>query len=147
MISGVLQGLGLGLVFVPLSTLAFVTTKPEHRVDATSMFSLVRNVGSGVGISMVTSVLAQMSTINHAELAERITYSSPGAQLVPGLTTGNAQVMNMVNQLISQQGAMLAYLDDFQMMLIVTVVSAPIVFLLRSPKAKVKVDPAHAMAE
>jgi DHA2 family multidrug resistance protein len=147
MISGVLQGLGLGFVFVPLSTLAFVTTKPEHRVDATSMFSLVRNVGSGVGISMVTTVLAQMSMVNHAELAERVTATSPAAQAIPGLTTGNDQVMSMIDGLISQQAAMLAYLDDFHLMMVVTILSMPIVFLLRSPKAKVKVDVTHAMAE
>lgn len=147
-VSGVLQGMGLGLVFVPLSTLAFVTTKPQHRVDATSFFSLVRNVGSGVGISLVTTVLAQMQSVNQAELAARITLTSPGAQAVPGLTTGNSQVIGSVSQLVSQQSAMLAYLDDFWLMMVVTLVSIPIIFLLRSPKAGgTKPDPAHAMAE
>jgi DHA2 family multidrug resistance protein len=147
MISGVLQGIGLGLVFVPLSTLAFVTTKAHHRVDATSMFSLVRNVGSGVGISLVTTVLAQMSAINHSELAERITVSSPGTQMLPGLASGDSRALTMADLLVSQQAAMIAYLDDFQLMMIVTLISIPIVFLLRSPKAKVKADPAHAVAE
>src|SRR5690606_24673979 len=48
-VSGVVQGLGLGLVFVPLSTLAFATLEPRFRTDAASLFSLMRNIGSSVG--------------------------------------------------------------------------------------------------
>ncbi|HTM77495.1 MAG TPA: DHA2 family efflux MFS transporter permease subunit, partial [Devosia sp.] len=80
MFSGFLQGVGLGFVFVPLSTLAFITIKPQYRVDATSFFSLIRNVGSGVGISLVTAVLAQMVGVNTAELGERVNISSPEMQ-------------------------------------------------------------------
>jgi len=144
--SGVLQGLGLGLIFVPLSTLAFATTKPHHRVDATSIFSLSRNVGSGVGISLVTAVLAQMQVVNHAELAERVTLNSPAIRELPGITDGGS-ILGQIEGLVSQQSAMLAYLDDFWLMMIVTLVSVPIVFLLRRPNAQAKVDPAHAMAE
>lgn len=145
MISGVLQGLGLGLVFVPLSTLAFATTRPQHRVDATAMFSLVRNVGSGVGISLVTTVLAQMSQVNHAELAERVTLNSPAIRNL--LSGAGGTAIAQLNGLVNQQSAMLAYLDDFVMMMVVTLVSAPIVLLLRNPKTQIKPDPAHAMAE
>ena len=72
-----MQGFGLGFVFVPLSTLTFATLAPQFRGDATSMFSLVRNVGSGVGISIVTTVLARMITVNHEELASRLTAAAP----------------------------------------------------------------------
>ena len=58
-ISGVVQGLGLGLVFVPLSTLAFATLEPRFRTDAASLFSLLRNIGSSVGISIVAAQLAR----------------------------------------------------------------------------------------
>lgn len=145
--SGVLQGLGLGLVFVPLSTLAFATIKPQYRVDATSFFSLVRNVGSGVGISMVTAVLSQMSIVNHAELAERVTLNSQAIRELPGVAEGSTSVLGQLDGLVSQQSAMLAYLDDFWLMMLITLVSAPIVLLLRRPKAAAKPDPAHAMAE
>ena len=145
MLSGLLQGLGLGLVFVPLSTLAFATTRPELRVDATAIFSLVRNLGSGVGISLVTTVLARMSQVNHAELAERVT---PNAPPIRNLLAGaGATVVSQLNGLVNQQAAMLAYLDDFLLMMVVTLVSAPIVLLLRNSKAKARLDPAHALAE
>jgi hypothetical protein len=68
---GVIQGLGLGLVFVPLSTVAFATLPPYHRTDAASLFSLVRNIGSSIGISIVTVALTHNLQVNHAELSTR----------------------------------------------------------------------------
>lgn len=72
-----IQGLGLGLVFVPLSTLAFATLEARFRTDATSLFSLTRNLGSSVGISMVMTLLAQNAQVNHAVLAEHVTPFNP----------------------------------------------------------------------
>ena len=90
-ISGLVQGFGLGFVFVPLSTLTFATLKPQFTTDATSFFSLIRNIGSGVGISIVTLVLTNMIQVNHAELAESLTATSrAGASArCPSLLSGN----------------------------------------------------------
>ena len=133
---------------MPLSTLAFATIPPQYRVDATSVFSLVRNVGSGVGISLVTTVLAQMSTVNHAELAERVTLNSPAIRELPGVAQGGLfRSLGQLDGLVSQQSAMIAYLDDFWLMMIVTLLSVPFIFLLRKPKTAIKIDPAHAVSE
>jgi len=145
--SGFLQGIGLGLVFVPLSTLAFATIRPHHRVDATAMFSLVRNVGQGVGISLVTAVLAHMIQVNTSELASRVTMDAPQIRDVPGMLSGVPTVIAQISGLVQQQAAMIAYLDDFWLMVLVTLASAPIVLMLRRPKLVAKPDPAHAMAE
>lgn len=67
--SGIVQGLGLGLVFVPLSTVAFATLEARYRTDATALFSLVRNIGSSIGISIVSAMLVRNVQINHAELS------------------------------------------------------------------------------
>jgi len=148
MLSGFLQGIGLGLVFVPLNTLAFATIAPRLRVDATAFFSLVRNVGQGVGISLVTAVLAQMMSVNQAELAARVTLNAGAVRDLPGVLAGVPSVLNQLSALVQQQAAMLAYLDDFLLMALVTVVSVPIVFLLRKPKGPAaKPDPAHAVSE
>ena len=135
-LSGVIQGFGLGFVFVPLSTLTFATIAPQFRGDATSFFSLVRNVGSGVGISIVTMVLARMMTVNHEELASRLTATSPqvGAQF-PQLLSGVPAVAAQADRLVSQQAAMIAYVDNFLLMLVFTVAALPIVLLLRRPQA------------
>lgn len=147
MLSGLLQGIGMGFVFIPLNTLAFATINARFRVDATAMFSLVRNVGSGVGISIVTAVLANMQIVNHAELAERITLDSGAVRDFAAASGGFSRVMSTLEGLVSQQSAMLAFLDDFKLMMWITLASVPIILLLRRPKVAAKPDPAHAMAE
>ena len=67
--SGVIQGFGLGFVFIPLSTIAFTTLDPRLRTDATSLFNLVRNLGSSIGVSIVAAVLTANTQTNHAALA------------------------------------------------------------------------------
>lgn len=133
-VSGVMQGFGLGFVFVPLSTLTFASIDTKFRGDATSMFSLVRNVGSGVGISMVTVVLARMSVVNHEEIASTLTAQSGAVrEMLPQLLNGSQLYASVADMLVSQQAAMLAYLDNFLLMLVLTVAVVPIVFLLRRP--------------
>lgn len=147
MISGFFQGIGLGLVFVPLNTLAFATIAPRLRVDATAFFSLVRNVGQGVGISLVTTVLAHMVQVNSAELATRVTLDSPVVRDFPGMLQGATSAVQSLGGLVMQQAAMIGYVDDFWLMAIVTVLSAPLVLLLRKPAGPTRLDPAHAASE
>jgi len=154
--TGVMQGFGMGFLFVPLSTMAFATIAPRFRGDATSMFALVRNMGQGVGISLVTAVLASMMQVNHAELAERLTATSQSVvNQMPGLLTGNAQMVAIVNGLVTQQAAMLSYLDDFWLMLLLSLAVVPLVLLMRGAKkpdrpltdAEKALERAHAMGE
>jgi DHA2 family multidrug resistance protein len=147
LLSGLIQGVGMGLVFVPLNTLAFATIATRYRVDATAMFSLIRNVGQGVGISMVTTVLAQMQVVNYGELTQRLTLDSAPLRDFAAAHGGFDAVVGTLNGMISQQAAMLAFLDDYWLMMVVTLVSMPIVLLLRPPKGKAKPDMAHAMSE
>lgn len=136
--SGIIQGLGLGLVFVPLSTLAFATLAPQDRTDAASLFSLMRNLGNSVGVSVVTSLLAQFTQINHAELGAFI--NPFRVQLDPYLALiGSAsptQGLAMVDTMVNQQAAMIGYLNDFKIMMLVTLGIVPLLLLLRKPGAK-----------
>ena len=130
--SGVVQGIGLGFVFVPLSTLTFATLQSRFRTDATSFFNLVRNIGSGVGVSIVTIVLTNMVQVNHAELSERLTPTSRAVQAYgDSLTQGGTQFLAMLNQLVTQQAYIISYLDDFYMMVFVTILAMPIVLMMR----------------
>ena len=70
--TGVIQGLGLGLVFVPISTVAYSTLPQSTRTEAAGIFSLMRNIGSSVGISIVMTLLSRNTQINHAEIAARL---------------------------------------------------------------------------
>ena len=75
--SGVIQGIGLGFTWVPLSTVAFATLPAAQRTEAAGLFSLLRNVGSSAGISLVTVLLVQNTQINHGTLAEQVTPLNP----------------------------------------------------------------------
>jgi len=130
--SGIVQGLGLGLVFVPLSTLAFSTLEPRFRGDGTSLFSLVRNIGSSIGISVVSVLLTRNIQINHSELAAGLTPYNPNlAVALPKALTGDPTTLSQLDQLVNQQSAMISYVNDFKLMMIVTLCAMPLVFLLR----------------
>jgi DHA2 family multidrug resistance protein len=135
-LSGVIQGLGLGLVFVPLSTVAFATLAPSFRTDAASLFSLVRNLGSSIGISIVTVILTRNIAINHAELSTSINPFNPNLWTVsPGAAQGDPASLAMMDGLVTAQAAMISYIDDFKLMMIVTLAAIPLALLLRRPKA------------
>ena len=72
-ISGIIQGFGVGLVCVPLSTVAFTTLPANLRNEGTAFFNLLRNVGSSIGISVVMFLLTQNTQRLHASLAQNIT--------------------------------------------------------------------------
>ena len=133
-VSGVIQGLGLGLVFVPLSTVAFATLHPRHRTDAASLFSLVRNLGSSIGISIVTMLLTRNVQINHSELSQSISPFNPNLQaLSPLAAGGNPAMVQQMDNLVNVQALMISYIDDFKLMMIVTLCAIPLALLLRKP--------------
>jgi MFS transporter, DHA2 family, multidrug resistance protein len=134
--SGIAQGLGLGFIFVPLSTVTFATLPSEFRTEAAGIYSLLRNVGSSLGISVVQTLLTQNTQVNHAALAERVTPFNPLLQLpqiarywdihsTAGLAT--------LNQEVTRQAAMIAYIDDFKLMMIVALAAIPLLLLVRKP--------------
>ncbi len=135
--TGILMGFGLGLVFVPMSTVGFATLPPHLRTESTALYSLVRNIGSSIGISLVSVELTRNIQINHAELAERITVFSPGLQTAAhsvGMVVNSSQLAGVIDQITTVQATMLAYIDDFKLMMYVSIAALPLVFLLRKPK-------------
>lgn len=143
-VSGLVQGFGLGLVFVPLSTVSFATIEARFRGDATALYSLVRNIGSSIGISVVTLLLTRNTQINHTELVQKVSALDPdftqltngplaGALKMLSLKYGDGAVWTIVNQLVTQQAAMVGYVDDFKAMMWVTLAAVPLVLLLRRP--------------
>lgn len=134
---GVWQGIGLGLVFVPLSTSTFSTLEPYMRRQGTAIFSLVRNIGSSIGISLVQFLLVRNTVIAHASLVERVTYANPAWS---DLATGSAYNLHRpaaaaaLDSVITQQATMIAYIDDFWFMCILSVAVLPLVFLLKPPR-------------
>jgi DHA2 family multidrug resistance protein len=135
-VSGVIQGFGLGFVFIPLSTLAFVTLDPRLRTEGTSLFNLVRNLGSSVGISIMAAMLTRNIATGHASLVSRVTLFNDnltGAGFAPlsFATPAGWEAAARLDGMITLQAAMIAYLDDFKLMFLITLCAAPLLFLLR----------------
>ena len=130
---GVMQGLGLGLVFVPVSTVAYSTLAPQQRTEAASLFSLVRNIGASVGISVVMTLLARAVQVNHAEIAARIpAYGAEQALLPAGWNPSTGAGAAALNAEISRQAAVIGYLNDFWLMMVLTLMAVPLVYFLRA---------------
>ena len=133
---GVIQGIGLGLVFVPLSAATFATLSPSMRAQGTALFSLVRNIGSSIGISLVQTLLVRNTVIAHASLAERVTYSNPAwhnPAIARAYDLGTLGGAAFLEASVTQQAAMIAYIDDFWLMLFLTLAVTPLLLLVRPP--------------
>ncbi|MES2444663.1 MAG: DHA2 family efflux MFS transporter permease subunit [Pseudomonadota bacterium] len=146
-VSGFVQGIGMGLVFMPLQGMAFATLAPHQRTEGSSLMNLSRNVGASVGISIVTTLLARNVQTSHADLAPHVsadTLAGLDPNLLQMLGGSGQAAMAMINMEINRQAAMIAYLNDYWLMTIVTAISVPLVVLLRKPKAQIKNDPGAA---
>lgn len=135
--SGIIQGFGLGFIFIPLNTIAFATLAPAYRTEAASVFSLVRNLGSSIGISLVMVVLSRNTFINSAYLSESVTPFSVGfglAQIPAEMQEQGAAGFAMLSGEIARQAATIAYINDFKMMMWIVLASAPLVLLLSNPR-------------
>jgi DHA2 family multidrug resistance protein len=135
--SGIVQGLGVGLVYVPLSTVAFTTLPPALRNEGTALFNLLRNLGSSVGISVVMFLLTQNIQRVHASLAEHITPFNMGgdpAALGAHVDVSSPSGLLALNGLINDQSAMIGYLDDFKLMMVLTLLTIPFLLMIRGAK-------------
>jgi DHA2 family multidrug resistance protein len=140
--SGILQGGGLGLVYVPLATAAFATLSPALRNEGTAMFSLTRNIGSSIGISVVTTLLTRNTQIMHATLGEHVNRYNPLLRAqVPAGAPGLRSLAGL-NATVTEQAAMIAYNNDFKLMMLLALVAMPLVLLLRKGRGE-KAAPAH----
>jgi DHA2 family multidrug resistance protein len=134
--SGIIQGLGMGMVFVPLSTVAFATLDARYRTDATALFSLVRNLGSSIGVSVVAALMVQNTQINHGELGAFINPYNPILRaLSPAAANGDPAALAQVDRAVNLQAMMISYINDFKLLMVMTLIAIPFVVLLRKPKA------------
>jgi DHA2 family multidrug resistance protein len=134
-LSGLVQGLGLGLIFVPLQSLAFETLVPRLRTTAASLLNLSRNIGGSVGISIVSAQLVRMTQVSHADLAVNVTQQTiptvdPTVLQTAGPVAGPLAIA-LMNGEINRQALFIAYLDDFKLMMIVTFAVLPLLALMK----------------
>jgi MFS transporter, DHA2 family, multidrug resistance protein len=138
MFVGVIQGLGQGLIMVPLSTLSLSTTAPEDRAEASGAFNLARTIGSAVGVSIVNSLFTHSVQVNHAEISSAVTAfnrqlnATHASAFWSPFTAGGRAALDSV---ITQQAQVISYNDDYKVLMLATLVSVPLLLILRKPKA------------
>ena len=132
--SGFIQGIGMGLVFIPLNASAFATLPPMLRTDGSSLLNLSRSIGSSVGISIVTLLLARNLQVSHADLAAHVTASFTSVldfSTVDRFQSMGEAALRMIDGEVNRQAAMIAYIDDFWLMTWLTLGAAPLVVFMK----------------
>jgi DHA2 family multidrug resistance protein len=135
--NGVFQGLGTGLLFLPLNTMAFGTLPTSLRGDGTAFYTLLRNLGASAGISGMLAILTTFSVNSRALLvAPYAVDNSVVAQTLPApLSLSDPTGVALLSGMVDRQAAMLGYTQVFHLMFIVTLCMMPLVLLMRTPKA------------
>jgi DHA2 family multidrug resistance protein len=142
---GVIQGVGLGLVFVPLSAATFATLSPQMRAEGTALYSLVRNIGSSIGIALVQTLLVRNTQIAHASLGAHVNIANPAINDPNSVyNLGTSAGAALLNNEITRQASMIAYVDDYWLMMLLTAAVIPMLVLIRPPKASAAPAPAEA---
>jgi MFS transporter, DHA2 family, multidrug resistance protein len=149
----IIQGFGFGLVFVPLSTVAFLTLPNHLRTDGTSMLTLMRNVASSIGISIVIAQLTEGSRRVYAVLSEHINPFNHALQMPDvsrminlGTDTGRA----MADVMVLLQAQIIAFSHDYQLVMLFILASIPLAIMIGSTKATLRkqaAGPEHAVIE
>ena len=137
MVSGFIQGLGTGLMFAPLTALAYATLRPVHRTEGTIVSTMVRSLGSSAGISILQAGVIRQSAMAHNVLADHTIPSDPvfAAALPSFLDPSSEAGVQALNGEVTRQAAMIGYDSMFSLMIVMVVVMAPLLLMVRSPTA------------
>jgi DHA2 family multidrug resistance protein len=147
----IIQGAGLSMVFVPLTTIAMDAIPLRSMGYATSLFSMIRNIGSSMGISFVTTQIARRSQFHQQRLVEGVTAYNPalresmrafGNMMGTGADT-TAQGMGMLYGRVIRQAAGMSYLELFHLLGIVFLLVTPLVWIMRRPRGRSAAQAGH----
>ena len=141
--SGFIQGIGMGLCFIPLNAVAFATLPPALRTEGSSLLNLFRSLGASVGISVTTALLARNLQQSHSDLSAHVTASV--TDLVDFSSLDRFQqlgttALSIVDAQVNRQAAMIAYIDNFHLMMLVSLAAVPLALLLRQVGGKPSAD-------
>ena len=140
---GVIQGAGLGFLFVPLSSATLATLPPELRTEGAGIYNLARNIGSSVGISVVTSLLTENTQANHADIAQHVTavnrmFEHPAvSQFLNPLSAAGRAALDAI---ITQQAQIISYIDDYKLLMIATLAVIPLLVVFKKPAGRGNFD-------
>jgi DHA2 family multidrug resistance protein len=136
---GLVQGIGLGFIFVPLSVATLSTLQQHMTAEGAGLYSLSRNIGSSVGISVVNSLLTMNTQVNHADIAQHVTavnrmFETPAiARSWNPVTAAGRAALDAV---VTQQARIIAYIDDYKLLMIATLAVLPLLLMFRKASAR-----------
>ncbi len=137
--AGFVQGLGLGLVFMPMNLIAFSSLPPRFRTEGGTLMTLARNLGGSFGISVIVTMLSRNTQTSHADIGANVTSTSvPTVDLgatAAALGDSGGGLLAMINGEVTRQAAMIAYLDNFYAMFWLILCFVPLTLLVRKPPA------------
>ena len=142
-LSGFVQGWSMGFMFVPLTTIAFSTLPAEYRAEAASFSSLTRQFGASIGISYMVTLLGQNVQVAHANIGAHVSGESlPVIDPVMLQALGDAGVAAIMtlDQEINRQALLIAYNNDFLLMMWISILTMPLILMLRKTKGAPKAD-------
>jgi len=135
--AGFAQGFGLGCTFVPLNLLALSGLPAHILTQGTALRALMRMLGGSIGIAILETQLTQNTQIVHSRLMEWLRPDNPLAQapfLPPAFSLSNPSGIAALNHEVTRQAAMIGYINDFALMLLVILASLPLLLLVRVPR-------------
>lgn len=139
----VFNGLSMGFIFVPMTTLSVATLKDEQIYQSTGLYALMRNTGGSIGISILVTLQARWAQVHQAALVPHLTTSNPNmteqwkalqhSLLSSGLSTfqSAAGATGMLYRTLIRQAQLLAFMDCFRWMAVVCVLCFPLILLFR----------------
>lgn len=133
-----LQGIGGGIIMVPIQVIAFPSLEPHRRTEATAVFNLVRSIGASIGVSGALALYVRTSSVMHAELVNHATPYSKALQGQQGWSMATPQDLMRLEQEISRQAAIVGFTGDFWLFALVAAAALPLLFFIgrtRSPTA------------
>ncbi|HWL48109.1 MAG TPA: MFS transporter, partial [Sphingomonadaceae bacterium] len=134
--SGVVQGIGTGLIFVPLATLAFATLTPAYRNEGAAMFTLIRNLGSSIGISALQVLAYRNGETVHARLVEGLRPDNPIVATMPSIFSLTERGgLAALGQAVQRQSMMVAMADSFWFLACLTMFASLLLLFVRAPRA------------
>ena len=136
MVTIVIQGAGLGLVFTPLQVLSFATLPPAMRIEGASLFSLLRNIGAAIGVSVTSAMLAHNTQAMHETIGSLVTpFNRAVAAAGRGwLDPATHRGAILLDRMIQQQAQIVAYMDDYKMLILTTFPAIGLLLLMRQPR-------------
>jgi DHA2 family multidrug resistance protein len=137
----IIQGAAMGLLFTPIQILAFVTLAPAMRTEGAALFSLLRNIGAAIGVSVATSMLARNTQAMHEMIGASVTPFNRALQAIgpmhQWLDPGSRHGMALLDRIVNEQAQIVAYADDYMLLIMATVPAWLLLLAMRLPRKPV----------